>query len=424
MPIEVGAAAVRSAPLGRLDGPDGVAPEPPAGGPKRWFGRTRSWLPGRRALKTALAVGLAWWFGTLLGEPHPLFAALGALLAMEATVAGSLRRTGLQLAGMLGGLGLAFVVGYVFGANAIGIGLAVLMGLWLGRRVGSADRVGVELGVTTLLVVVLAAGNFELATDRVWETVLGGLVAAVINALVLPPNYLGLVADDLHTLVTAITRGLREATRIFVERPQHEGAAETLERVRGVAAGLPDLEDHLTLAGSALRFSPLLHGRGPVLERSRVAVQLYGRAVQHVATLARIVRDHAERPHPWAHSGLVGPDHLVQGAEALSLALERFEAYVQAGAPTLLHEVRRELERAHGSLGAFMAVAEREHVQETAVRRLVDIAAVASELEHLASDLAATLDGLLPLEQAPTPTRARGSRSTREPGPTNREPEA
>jgi uncharacterized membrane protein YgaE (UPF0421/DUF939 family) len=372
----------------------------PLGPAGRVLARLGAYAPGLRAVKTALAVGVAWWLANLLGEERPLFAALGALVGMEATVAGSLRRIGLQLVGMLGGLGLAFVVGRLLGASAIGIGLAVLVGLWLGRRVGSADRVGVELGVTTLVLVVFAANDPTFAVERIWETVLGGLIAALINALVLPPDYLGLVADDLHTLVAATARGLREGVRIFVERPRHEGAAETLERLRAVRDQLPDLEARLTLAGSALRLSPLLRRRGPVLERYRVAVQLYGRAIQHVTTLARAVQQHAERDHPWPHAGLVAPSHLVRAAEALSLALERYEAYLPIGEPALLLEVQRELDRAREILAEFLLVAERERASDSPVQRLVDIAAVASELEHLAADLAHALVGLLPYPES------------------------
>ncbi len=353
-------------------------------------------------------MGIAWWLATLLGEERPLFAALGALLGMEATVAGSLRRTALQVVGMLGGLLLAFVVGSVLGGGPAAIALAVLLGLWLGRGIGSPDRIGVELGVTTLVLVVFAAGDPSFGVTRVWETLLGGFVAVSINALVIPPDYLGQVDDDLHDLVTATARGLREATRIFVERPRHEGADDTLERLRGARDHLPDIESRLTLAGSALRLSPLRRGRGPLLERYRDAARLFGRAVDHTTTLARVVHEHAHRQHPWQHGGLAGPPHLVRAAEAISLALERYEAYVRDGHPALLGDVRRELDRARGALAEFMTVAQVERGVEADVQRLVDIAAVASELEHLVADLAHALGGLLPLEQAPAaPAAAR-----------------
>src|SRR4051812_46083745 len=101
--------------------------------------------PGARMVKSALAVALAWWVGTQLGEPRPLFAALGALVGMEPTIVGSIRRTGVQLIGTLGGIVLAYLAVYLLGVSWLGAGLAVLLGLWLGHWLGSPDRVGVEL---------------------------------------------------------------------------------------------------------------------------------------------------------------------------------------------------------------------------------------------------------------------------------------
>ena len=60
--------------------------------------RLRAAAPCARMLKTALAVAVAWWLANRLGQPRPLFAALGALVGMEPTIIGSLRRTGFRLA--------------------------------------------------------------------------------------------------------------------------------------------------------------------------------------------------------------------------------------------------------------------------------------------------------------------------------------
>lgn len=354
--------------------------------PRGWLRRLRDLAPGARTLKTALAVGIAWWLATGFGEQRPLFAAISALVIMQATIAGTLRRMGLQLVGILGGLILAFLIGRFLGLSAVGIGLAVLLGLWLGRQVGSPDRVGVELGVTALLVVGLGADNPELGFDRLWETALGGVVAAAINVLVLPPNYVGQLGKDLERLATGVSRGLREATRIFVERPEHEGAAEVLDEMRELRATLPGLEGSLRLAGTALRYSPLRRGSRPVLERYRLAEQLFSRAAHHTTTLARIVQQHAERPHDWPHSGLNAPAELTQVAEQISLALVRYLAYAR-GDEARLADVRAAVARAEASLANFLKIVQAERAAETAVQRLVDIAAVASELEHLVADL-------------------------------------
>jgi uncharacterized membrane protein YgaE (UPF0421/DUF939 family) len=361
---------------------------------QRLLTRVQSIRPGARMVKAALAVALAWWVGTLLGEPRPMFAALGALVGMEPTIIGSLRRTGVQMVGTLGGIVLAYVAVNLLGVSWLGAGLAVLLGLWLGRWLGSPDRVGVELAVGALLIVGFASGDPHLGLTRLWEVLLGGLIATAINTLVLPPNYIGQVLDSLDELTGQMETGLREAGHELAEIPQHERAAETHQRVLAAEATLHDAQERANLAREALRLNPLLlHRRGQV-DRALAAIEVYGRTLQHVLALTRILEDHADRPHPWSHGDLVGPSQLVQATDALARTLEWYQAYVRLGRPDPLAEARHELARAQAALQTFYEIAERERAASTPVRRLIDIAAFASELEHLAyRDLAAALDG-------------------------------
>ncbi len=344
--------------------------------------------PGARAAKTALAVAIAWWLGNLLGEPRPIFAALGALVGVEPTIVGSVRRTALQLVGVMGGIGVATVLTYLSQeTRAAVIGLAVLLGLWLGRLFRSPDRVGVELSVTALLVVVLGRGDVAYGFSRLWEIGLGGLIAATVNALILPPSYLGGVIQNLDTLVERVADGLSEAVGIFVERPHHEGAAEARERVRAARTSIPKLESNLRRAAEALRFSPLLTGNGPRLRRARDALKLYNHAASHASRIARIVAQHAERPHSWSHtSHLQSTSHLLETAQALALALKHFQSYVREGTPMPLAESERELKEARAALADFYVAAQMERAT-TEMERLVDIGAIAAELEHLGVDV-------------------------------------
>lgn len=351
--------------------------------------------------KAALAVALAWWVGTLLGEPRPMFAALGALVSMEPTIVGSLRRTGVQMVGTLGGIVLAYLAVYLLGVSWLGAGLAVLLGLWLGRWLGSRDRVGVELAVGALLIVGFAAGDPHLGLTRLWEVLLGGLIATGINALVLPPGYVGQVMDDLDELAGEMANALRAAGRDLVEPSGHEQAAQARTHVLAAQAMLQDAQAKARLAQEARHLNPLLLGRRGQLSRVLAAIEVYARTLQHVLALTRVLEDHAARPHPWTHGDLDGPPQLGEAAEALARTLEWYQAYVRLGRPDPLAEARHELGRAQAALQAFYEIAERERATSAPVRRLIDIAAFVSEIEHLAChDVAAALDGA-PLSEMP-----------------------
>jgi hypothetical protein len=221
------------------------------------------------------------------------------------------------------------------------------------------------------------------------------MIATAINALVLPPNYVGQLMDGLDELTVEMATGLREASHELVELAHHQGAAETHERVLAAQVTLQDVQEKARLSREALRLNPLSTRQRWQLDRAIAAIELYGRSLQHVLALTRIVQDHATRPHPWSHGDLVGPSQLVQAADALARALEWYAAYVRLGLSEPLAEARHELARAQAALQAFYEIAERERAASTPVRRLIDIAAFANEIEHLTCrDLAAALDGV------------------------------
>ena len=365
--------------------------------PDSWISRVSAggWqqlVPGARMLKTALAVGLSWWLAGLLGETQPMFAAMGALFGMELTIIGSLRRTGLQLVGIVGVVGIAVLLAYAMGVNAIGIGFAVLLGLWISSLAQMPDRVGVELGVTALLVVVFGRGDLGFGAARLWETALGGLVAVIINTVLFPPNYLGQVAESTETLGGRLANGLRETMRAFALRPDHQGAREALQRARSARSSVPEIEERLRLSAEALRLNPLRRGEMEGLHRYQEALRLYTRTSYHASTLARVVRQHAARPHSWPHEGLESPTYLLRVVDGLAGALESYQLYVRTGSSEKLAEAERRAEEARSALREFPAVAGRDQATTPAVGPFVDAAAIASELEHLSLDIDEALE--------------------------------
>ena len=175
-----------------------------------------------------------------------------------------------------------------------------------------------------------------------------------------------------------------EAVRIFVELPHHEGAEETLQDLRIARATIPRIEERVKLAGKALRFSPLLRQRTAELRRSEEAIRFYRRSASHAARIARVVQQHAERDHSWSHE-MKSPRELLKTTQELVGALEECQLYARTGDRAAIDRMRARLETAQERLGAFFVVVEAERAG-TEVERFMDVAAIASELEHMIVD--------------------------------------
>src|SRR5712692_3374228 len=96
--------------------------------------------------ESAVASRLAWWAGTRLGDPAPMFAAFTALNGMQPTVAASLRNTSGALLGIVLGSGLAVASETLVDApRSIRVALLVALGLPTALRLHAYALLGTEV---------------------------------------------------------------------------------------------------------------------------------------------------------------------------------------------------------------------------------------------------------------------------------------
>jgi uncharacterized membrane protein YgaE (UPF0421/DUF939 family) len=341
--------------------------------------------PGTRVVKTGIATASAWLAGNAIGDAAPMFAVFGALNGMQPTVARSLRATGGALVGIvLGTLLAAGSESLVSAPRPVIVGLLVVVGLVVSVRLHAYALLGTEVAVTGLLVYALSQGNIGWGAGRFAETAIGGGIAIVLNAFIMPPDYR---ADARHAtsvladaLIEQIQTTLRDA---MLARPDDE-AADHLESARTAAAQADALIAQTARAAEAMRFSPVLRYRPyrrvtpDEIDRYMLGVDALAAGLTHTRAASRAAF-HATRrrrrfpPPPADWPGLCA---------VIRSAIEAFEQYVLDGSQTALEAADEALQRAL-----------RKHAEVVAVGRLgaepldIDRAAVLAETEHVLDDL-------------------------------------
>ena len=241
-----------------------------------------SW-PGTRVLKSALAAGLAWWVAEWLGDQAPMFAVFGAFNAVQPTVAASVRNTGGALLGIVLGTVLAVLSESIVGApRALMVAVLVALGLLTALRLHAYALLGTEVAVTGLLVFALSQGNVLWAAGRLGETALGGGIAVLVNALVLPPDYRQDARRAIELLAEKLALHVRTALAESSHRPPPEEAETHLQAAEADNRLAEELVVQTARAQEALRFSPLLR-YSPLRRASSAEIKRYTTAV---ATLA------------------------------------------------------------------------------------------------------------------------------------------
>jgi uncharacterized membrane protein YgaE (UPF0421/DUF939 family) len=97
------------------------------------------------------------------------------------------------------------------------VAVLVALGLLTALRLNAYALLGTEVAVTGLLVFALSQGSVQWALVRLGETALGGGIAVLINALVMPPDY----RQDIRRASRLLARDLALHLRTALEDTIH-----------------------------------------------------------------------------------------------------------------------------------------------------------------------------------------------------------
>lgn len=255
--------------------------------------RQPSRLPLLQVVKTSIAVVVAWVVSFLaLGQPLPIFGAIAALLVVQPSVNQSFARGLERSAGVVMGVGLAYVVGAVLGHEHTWVVLvAVVLALLLAWLVKLTPTSSTQVPISAMLVLSVGVVTPGYAVDRIIETVIGAVVALLVNALIVPPVLLGpahlsvgRLARDLGTALDDLAGSLEQATPTADLDAMLLRARELRVLRDQAASAVKTGEESLTLNPRASR-------QRRVLEADRALLAPLSNLVHRVVAMTRTLRD-------------------------------------------------------------------------------------------------------------------------------------
>jgi hypothetical protein len=272
--------------------------------------------------KAALATVLAWQFAVrVLHSPTPYYAPMAALLVVDRTMVRSLWASAQRICAVVLGMSVAWVVGSMAGVNWWSMGPVIFFALLLGRWSRLGDH-GMQVPAMVLLCLVTVGGtNASFTYLTILETLIGGAIGVITNAVVVAPLHLGrprdLVADlarRVHELLDEMADGLRGDWDADLARHWYRAGSE-------ITAVAPDVFEEISTGRESTRFNPR-HNVRPVMvdwEGYESTVEALRRTQWQVTGIARILvdaaDDRARQPAP-------SPNFLARYADALDALAE------------------------------------------------------------------------------------------------------
>ena len=252
--------------------------------------------------KTALASGLSWWAAiTLVGGTRPYFAALAAILTVQATVAESVSRGSQRMLGVVGGVALSMLVVHWFGRTSLSVALLVLIGMASATALGFGSQAVSQVAVSALMVLSLG-GTQTYAAARLVDTAIGAAIGILVSAVVVPPDATPVAAHHAADLGDELAATLE---RLALSLPDDLSVAHELKRARALTQKFEATRAALREAQEELQYTPLPARRRRLTSLAAGIVGLEHATMQVrgiVRSLARLQQVRFSAPSPLAEA--------------------------------------------------------------------------------------------------------------------------
>ncbi|MCK0117536.1 aromatic acid exporter family protein [Isoptericola sp. S6320L] len=278
---------------------------PPTARPRPWSRLVTWWAsPAHQTdalqmLKSAVAATVAWALAEMvLGLEQAFLAPWMALLTVHATVYRTVWRGAQTVVAVAAGILVSFVVVELFAATVWSFGLAILVGLVLGRVKAVRDE-GITVATTILFVITSGYGvpdqqAIDLLPDRLLATAVGVVVAVLVNLVVFPPlndRSAQHQIDDVDQRLGRLLSDMAEQMRRSTESQEED---DWIERTRSISGDVEHAWSLVRGAQEAGQWNPRRrnHPDDEVHDYPRVLVRLEEGVAQ-----ARSIARHVRRSH-------------------------------------------------------------------------------------------------------------------------------
>ena len=240
-------------------------------------------LAWRSIFQASVSAALAWWIATeVLGHSQPFFAPVSAIITLGITVGQRGQRAAEVALGVALGIAVADLLVLEIGTGTAQLAVVVLLATSAAIFLGSGQMLATQAAVSAALVATLQPPTDGFSFERFTDALVGGSVALIINALVLPARPLDLMRQASEPLLAELAAVLEDVA-VAVERRDKDLAVASLERARAI-------DELAARFGEAVDVSRETTRYAPPRRRSRGLVESYADAAGRIDLAVRNVR--------------------------------------------------------------------------------------------------------------------------------------
>ena len=244
-------------------------------------------LAWRTVVQSGLAAGLAYLVATdVIGHERPFFAPVAAIITMGVTISERGRRALEVVIGVAVGIAVGDLLVLAIGVGPAQLALVVMLTVAVALLLGRGPMLINQAAVSAALIATLQPPAHGITFARFIDALVGGAVALLVNAVILPSRPDVLVRRAAWPVLDELAATLEDVARAL-ERRDGDAADRALRRARALDVPLHRLGEAIDAGRETTRFSPPRRGSRDYVETWAAAADQLDLAVRNVRVLAR-----------------------------------------------------------------------------------------------------------------------------------------
>ena len=244
-------------------------------------------LAWRSILQASVSSALAWLIATeALDHRTPFFAPVAAIITLGITVGQRGQRAAEVALGVALGIAVADLLVLQIGTGTAQLGLVVLLATSAAIVLGSGQMLATQAAVSAALVATLQPPTDGITFTRFVDALVGGGVALLVNALLLPARPDDMVRRASRPLLSELAAVLEDVA-VAIERRERALAEASLQRARAIDELGARFAEAVDVSRETTRYAPPRRRSRGLVESYAGAAGRIDLAVRNVRVLAR-----------------------------------------------------------------------------------------------------------------------------------------
>jgi uncharacterized membrane protein YgaE (UPF0421/DUF939 family) len=272
-----------------------------------------------------LAAGLAWFLASRVIHHHvPFFAPISAVVVLGASSGHRLRRTVELIIGVAVGILIGDLLISLIGIGPVQLGAVVALAMAAALFLGSGAPLITQAGSSAVLISTLYPPGNGVYYTRWLDALIGGGIAFVVHAVLLPINPLSHIRRAARPVFTSLADGL-DAVSAALGSADAAAADAALSALRAVEPRMRAFQEALATAAETATIAPIRW-------RAKGQLALYQTAAPHLDHASRNARVLARRGRRALRSREPVPAPLAEAPGQLAAAVRELHRELEQGA--------------------------------------------------------------------------------------------